>query len=183
MKTNYLNQITKIGMLAALFCVLGPITIPMKPIPMTLQPFTLSLITVLLPFSGATTAILIYLLLGAVGLPVFSNYSSGLGHFAGVTGGFLFGFAIFPIAYNLFVKLNLIKNKFWNILIGLALSHATLYLAGSIGMVVWMNINQNSIAGFYTWAKTILVPYYLINVAQSIVVVIIYKVLEKHIKI
>ena len=95
-----------------MFAVLGPMSIKLSPyVPMTLQPLMLSMITLLLPFKAATISIVIYLLLGALGLPVFAGGFSGVGSLAGPTGGFLIGFAFFPIAYNLFTKTKVIENK------------------------------------------------------------------------
>ncbi|MDA4121492.1 MAG: biotin transporter BioY [Thaumarchaeota archaeon] len=79
---------------AALISVASPISIPIGPVPITLQVFLVFLALALLgPWYG-TLSMLIYLLLGATGIPVFAGLSSGVGVLLGPTGGYLFGFAL-----------------------------------------------------------------------------------------
>ena len=61
--------------------------------------FALFLALLTLGGKGATVSVLVYLALGAVGLPVFSGFRGGFGTLLGVTGGFLWGFAFGSILY------------------------------------------------------------------------------------
>ncbi len=78
---------------AALLCVGAWIAVPFSP-PITLQTFVLFCVCLLFPGKKAIAAVVLYLLLGAVGLPVFSGFSGGIGMLFGPTGGFLFGFLL-----------------------------------------------------------------------------------------
>ncbi|MCL1945195.1 MAG: biotin transporter BioY [Firmicutes bacterium] len=84
------------------------------PIPTTPIPINLALITVLLsgcilgPLWG-TTSIVVYILLGLIGLPIYSNFGSGIGHLLGATGGFLF--AYIPAALIASLGSNQIRNN------------------------------------------------------------------------
>ncbi len=90
-----IQDITQIGLLTAAIVILAQITIPMPAgVPMTLQTFIIPLVGILLGARKGTLASLIYLLLGAVGLPVFAGFSGGLGILFGITGGFLLSFPI-----------------------------------------------------------------------------------------
>ena len=92
-QTNTLTttDITFIAMFAALMAVCSWISIPAT-VPFTLQTFAVFLTTGLLGGRRSTIAVVLYILLGAVGLPVFSGFTGGIGHLLGPTGGYIFGF-------------------------------------------------------------------------------------------
>lgn len=79
---------------AALTALCAQLNVPMTPVPMTLQTFAVLLAGATLgPWRG-TAAVLLYLALGAAGLPVLSDGASGLRPFAGPTAGYLFAFPV-----------------------------------------------------------------------------------------
>lgn len=80
------------ALFAALMAVCAWISLPLGNIVFTLQSFAVYLALLTLGGGRGTAAILVYLLLGAVGLPVFSGFRGGLGALFGITGGYLFGF-------------------------------------------------------------------------------------------
>lgn len=81
------------GMFAAVLAVLSQIAIPMPSgVPITLQTFAVALTGFVLGWKMGTAAVLIYVLIGALGVPVFSGFGAGVGVLFGKTGGFLFGF-------------------------------------------------------------------------------------------
>jgi len=77
---------------AALVSVGAAISIPVGPVPVTLQLLVLAVIVLLLSPGEAFAATALYVALGAIGLPVFSGASGGVGVLLGPTGGFLLGF-------------------------------------------------------------------------------------------
>lgn len=93
MKKTNTKTIVLIGMFAALLAVLSQISIPMPSgVPVTLQTFAVALTGFVLGWKYGIAATGIYILIGAVGMPVFSNFSGGLGILFGKTGGFIWGF-------------------------------------------------------------------------------------------
>ena len=82
---------------AALIAVCAWITVPTV-VPFTLQTFAIFLAVGVLGGKLASAAVGVYLLLGAVGLPVFSGFSGGIGRLAGATGGYLVGFLLLTLA-------------------------------------------------------------------------------------
>ncbi len=94
---------------AALFAALLPIcawiSLPIADIAFTLQTFGIFLALFTLGGKWGCAAILVYLLLGCVGLPVFAGFQGGIGILAGVTGGFLWGFLACGLIYWAFEKL------------------------------------------------------------------------------
>ena len=86
---------TSIGLFAALLAVLSQIQIPMPSgVPVTMQTFAVALIGFTLGWKDGLLTMLIYLLLGGVGLPVFAGFHGGIGSLAGPSGGFLWGFLL-----------------------------------------------------------------------------------------
>lgn len=77
------------------------VPLPISPVPIVLQNFFVLLAALLLGWKWAALSVLLYLLLGAVGLPVFSAARGGLGHFFGPTGGYLLGFLLSAIVTGL----------------------------------------------------------------------------------
>lgn len=92
-KTLTTQEITMIGMFTAVLAVLSILQIPMPSgVPITLQTFAVSLCGYVLGRKKGTLCVILYLLLGAVGLPVFTGMTAGIDKFFGFTGGFLYGF-------------------------------------------------------------------------------------------
>ena len=88
------------SLFAALLAVCSWISIPISDIGMTMQTFGIFLALLLLGGKWGSVSIAIYLLLGAVGLPVFSGFRGGVGCLLEVTGGFLWGFLVSGLVYR-----------------------------------------------------------------------------------
>lgn len=80
------------GLVAAIMTVLGPVAITAGTVPVTLQIFPVVLAALLLPAEWAAGAMAVYVMLGAIGVPVYAHGTAGLGQLLGPTGGFLIGF-------------------------------------------------------------------------------------------
>ena len=87
-----LAQLCRIAIMAALLCVASPWSIPVGPIPISLATFVVYLIGIVLGWLDGTIAVAVYLLLGAIGLPVFSGGAGGFQKLIGATGGYLIGY-------------------------------------------------------------------------------------------
>ncbi len=93
------------GLFAAVIAVMAQISIPMPlGVPMTMQTFAITLAAVVLGSKLSAIATLVYLLLGAVGVPVLANFSGGIDKFVGPTGGFLISFPIMAYIIGLGVE-------------------------------------------------------------------------------
>lgn len=88
------SSLTRCGLCVALLAVASSISIPLGPIPFTLQTLVLAMFPAALGGRDAVIAVGIYLLLGAIGLPVFSGFSGGIASLVGPSGGFLWGFFV-----------------------------------------------------------------------------------------
>lgn len=113
------------AMFAVLMAVCSWISIPTA-VPFTLQTFAVFCAVSMLGGKRGFFAILVYMLLGAVGIPVFSGFKSGLGVLLGATGGYLVGFLIIPLLCLLTEKI-ISENVIVQIIamiVGLALCYA-----------------------------------------------------------
>lgn len=87
-----LQKMTMTALMTAVICILAPLSIPIGPVPISFTALAIYLSLYLLGWKLGTVSCLIYILLGAVGLPVFSGFSGGIGKLLGPTGGYIIGF-------------------------------------------------------------------------------------------
>ncbi len=104
------RRLTLCAVMAAVMCVLAPISIPIGPISITGGTLAIYLTAYLLGGVWGTAATLVYLLVGMVGLPVFSNYMGGISRLAGPTGGYLVGYLPMMLLAGSIVQLTLRKS-------------------------------------------------------------------------
>jgi len=99
------RELCYIALFTALIAALSQISIPMPiGLPMTLQTFIIPLAGVILGAKLGILSVIAYILLGVVGLPVFSGGGSGFGWLFGPTGGFLIGFPFYALCAGLGAK-------------------------------------------------------------------------------
>ncbi len=96
MKRPNINKLVLTAMMTSVIAVLSQIAIPLPSgVPVTLQTLAVALSGYILGGGLAALSVVIYIMLGAAGLPVFANFKAGLGALFGVTGGFIWGFIAF----------------------------------------------------------------------------------------
>lgn len=93
------RNMAQCALFAALLCVCAWIAVPMGELSITLQTFGVALTLGLLGGKRGSIAIFVYLLLGAVGCPVFSGFQGGVGQLLGTTGGYILGFLVWGLCY------------------------------------------------------------------------------------
>jgi len=138
-KQNTQSQIIKsllvIFLGSVILAISAKIKIPFYPVPMTMQTFVVLFLGVSFGYKIALSTVVLYLLEGIVGLPVFSNSPEkgvGLVYFTGPTMGYLIGFLLACFCAS-FTKLN---DNYFIIFIKLTLSVSTIYIMG----ILWLGI-------------------------------------------
>jgi len=92
-KPKKIREMALVGIFVAMICVVSQIVIPMPSgVPITLQILMIAFLGYFFNFKKAIISILLYILIGFVGLPVFSGFQGGFGVLFGPTGGFIWGF-------------------------------------------------------------------------------------------
>ncbi len=131
MKTTTTYKMVAAALMAALTCILGPMSlaIPISPVPISLTNLVIYLSVYLLGMKLGTVSYLVYLLLGLVGLPVFSGFTGGAGKLLGPTGGYLIGFIFMALLCGWSIQYG---RKWFIIFGGMVLGTAVAYLFGTI---------------------------------------------------
>ena len=88
------RSIAFVALTIALMAVGAWVTVPLGPVPFTLQIFVFTFALVMLEPKLAFASVVGYIALGAIGVPVFSGMRGGIGVLAGPTGGFLWGYIV-----------------------------------------------------------------------------------------
>ncbi|MBA4688740.1 MAG: biotin transporter BioY [Candidatus Galacturonibacter soehngenii] len=166
-------QMALIGIMTAVTCILGPLSIPIpfSPVPISFTNLVIYITAFILGWKKGTLSYLIYLLLGLVGLPIFSNFSGGPGKLLGPTGGYLIGFILMAFISGLFIERFYGKINMY--ILGLVLASAANYLLGTTWLSYQLDIT------FYQ-ALTIGVLPYLIADAIKIAIAIIIGPMIRH---
>jgi biotin transport system substrate-specific component len=105
-KRTNLTTITQIALFSALLCIISPFAIvfPFSPVPVSLSTLMLYLSVYILGMRNAVISCGIYLLIGSVGIPVFSGFTGGIGKVLGPTGGYLIGYLFLVFISGWFVE-------------------------------------------------------------------------------
>lgn len=129
-------QLCMAAFMAAVMCILAPMSIPIGDIPVSLATFVVCLSAYLLGPKLGTLSCVVYLLLGLAGLPVFSGYSAGVAKLTGPTGGYLIGYLFLAFISGTFIR----KSSYaagWSAA-GMIIGSAVMYLLGTAWYVVLM---------------------------------------------
>lgn len=123
------------------------ISIPVFDTAITLQSFALVLAMLLLGGKWATATVTVYLMLGAVGVPVFSGFRGGFGVLLGPTGGYLWGFLVSALVYWAFSALCGEKWRLAGIILAMVACYGCgigwyylAYAQGSMGLILLWHV-------------------------------------------
>lgn len=163
---------------AALSCALAPLSVPIASlVPISLSTFSVMLSGVLLGGRLSMISQAVYLLLGALGLPVFAGYTAGLGHLLGPTGGYLIGYL--PLAflcgalYANFGKYQTGAKKYLALVFSMLAGTAVLYLFGT----AWFCIVTHT--GVLAALMSCVVPFLFGDLVKIFAVALLTPSLEK----
>lgn len=135
------KQMVLIALMTAVTCVLGPLSIPLpfSPVPISLTNFAIFLAIFILGMKNGTISFIIYLLLGAVGVPVFSSFRGGLQVLAGPTGGYLIGFIFLALIMGF--ALDHFDRKLVPTIIGMIIGMAVCYAFGTVWLARLLSLS------------------------------------------
>lgn len=132
-----IQKLTTCALMCALMCILAPLSIPIGPIPISLTILIICISIFVIGTKGTVISYLVYLLLGAFGLPVFSGYQGGLGKLAGPTGGYLIGFIFLALISGIFFEKTQ-GSIIWTV-VGMILGIAVDYALGTVWFMYQMD--------------------------------------------
>ncbi len=168
-----------IAVSAVLIAICSWITIP-APVPFTLQTFAVFVVTALIGWKRGTFAVLLYVLLGIIGLPVFAGFTGGFGVIAGPLGGYILGFIGLPLMYGFITSI--FGKKTPSMAAGLAAGELVVYIVGTI----WFVIAYSSTKGAVTVMQALgwcVFPFILPDAVKLAVALFIAKRVQKSIRL
>ncbi len=126
------REMALVGLMTAVICVIAPfsLAIPISPVPISLGVLAIYFVITVLGMKLGTFSVLLYILLGLVGLPVFTNFSGGAGKLLGPTGGYIIGYIFLSLIYGFFLA-KWQDHIPMNIL-GMLMGTAVCYLFGTV---------------------------------------------------
>lgn len=174
-------DMTYIAVAAVLIAICSWISIPAV-VPFTLQTFAIFLSVLVLGGRRGTITVLLYLLLGLIGVPVFAGFSAGPHVLFGTTGGYLIGFILSALIIwlmeSLFLKKLSGKPAVIVQVISIALGMFAYYLVGTIWfMMVYMR--STGPIGLATVLGWCVIPFLLPDIAKSALALILANMLRK----
>ena len=173
------QRMCRIALMAALICVAAPLAIPVGAVPITLATFAVYLAGFCLgPWEG-TAAVAIYLLLGAVGVPVFSGFRGGVSALVGSTGGYLVGFIV--SALLMWALTGFARRNRWTLAVALAVSLLACYAFGTVWFVV-VSVRAGKAMTFGTALSFCVLPYILPDAAKIWLAYFLSKRLKRFVK-
>jgi biotin transport system substrate-specific component len=164
------------ALFAAVLCVVSPFSIPLpfSPVPLSLATLAIYLAASVMNWKTGTLSVILYVLIGLVGVPVFSKFGAGVQQIVGPTGGFIVGYI--PMALAIGLMVDRLDPKKWVYPVSMVIGTVILYACGT----VWFMI---SLDATLTKALTACaIPFLPGDAAKIVVASIIAPILRKALK-
>lgn len=172
-------DITYIGMFAALMAVCSWICIPFT-VPITLQTFGVFLTISLLGGRKGTISILVYILSGAIGLPVFSGFTGGIGRLLSQTGGYIWGFLLSSLV--IWSITTIFHKTTITMIIAMIIGLLVCYTSGTLWFML-VYIHSGNHISIVSVMSMCIIPFIIPDIIKITLAVVVTKKLKKHISI
>lgn len=174
--SSKIKIMTTVSLSAAIICILGPlsITIPISPVPIAICIFGIYISAYALGSKLGTLAVSLYLLIGLIGIPVFSGFSGGPGKLLGPTGGYLIGYIPLVFISGLFIEK--FENKIYMHVIGIIIGLIICYALGTVWLAYQANLT------FLSALSAGVIPFIPADIVKIILAVIVGVPLRKALK-
>ena len=172
-------DVVYIGLFAAVMAVCSWIAIPLT-VPITLQTFGVCCAVGLLGLKRGTLSVLVYIILGLVGVPVFAGFTSGVGILAGTTGGYIVGFIFTALIVGLMTKF--LGNKLWVYIVSMVLGIAVCYVFGTVWYIVVYNNGNTDAVSIGTVLGWCVTPFIIPDMVKIALASVICTRVKKYVK-
>lgn len=166
------------GAFVALIAICSWISIPLT-IPFTLQTFAVCLTTALLGTKRGTATVLVYIILGLVGVPVFSGFKGGVGVLFGPTGGYIIGFIFTAIIVGIITEK--CGKSYVVLAIAMIIGLAICYVFGTVWFINVYTKSKEPV-GVMTALSWCVFPYLIPDLIKIAIATVLTKRLERFIK-
>lgn len=163
------------SLFSAIIAICSWLTIPAA-VPFTLQTFAIFAALLVLGGKWGTASICVYILLGAVGLPVFSGFKGGIGVLIGVTGGYILGFILSGLVF--WIMEHFLGNSLLTKISAMILGLIICYTAGT----AWFVITYTKNISVFGALKSCVIPFIIPDLLKMSFAVLVSERLKKSIK-
>lgn len=163
-KTN-VREMALIAVMAAVTCVLGPLSVPIGVVPISFTNLAVYLAIYVLGCKRGTISYIVYLLIGLVGVPVFSSFTGGVGKLFGPTGGYLIGFILMALICGWFI--DKFDCKLVPSFVGMVLGTIVCYVFGT----VWLAYQAGM--SFYAALAAGVLPFIIGDLVKMVIAAVI----------
>ncbi|MBQ9898624.1 MAG: biotin transporter BioY [Ruminococcus sp.] len=162
------RELVLTSLFAVLIAVCSWISVPTE-VPFTLQTFAIFLTLLVLGGRCGTFAVLVYLLIGAVGVPVFAGFTGGIGIITGTTGGYMLGFILIGLIY--WGAAALLGERLWVQITALIIGLALCYAFGTAWFIhIYAKTADVTLAQALKWCVTPFIPFDLLKMAAAFII-------------
>jgi len=172
------KDIVLISLSAALMAICSWISVPFT-VPVTLQTFAVFTTVGLLGMKRGTLAVLMYILLGAIGLPVFAGFTGGFGILIGITGGYIIGFIFSALVVGFITKI--FGKKTPVLVFSMIAGLLVCYLFGTTWFMYIYAQNSGAV-GLTTVLSWCVIPFIIPDAAKIALAVIVVNRVSKYVK-
>ena len=167
------------GLFTAIICVFSVITITIGPVPITLSLFAVFLSAVMLGWKKGCLAVLVYILCGAIGLPVFSGLKGGISILFGPTGGYIIGYIFIALIVGLTAERAKKLSAAKKYALTFAASFTALLICYAFGTAQYIFITKNPLN--YALAACVY-PFVAFDIIKIIIAVLLGFIIKSRIK-
>ena len=173
------RNISFMALSVALMAVCSWISLPLT-VPVTLQTFAVFTAAGLLGIKRGTAAVAVYIMLGAIGLPVFAGFAGGLGVLFGSTGGYIIGFVFSALVVGLITKI--FGRETIALVISMTAGLLVCYIFGT-AWFMYVYTQKSGAVALTTVLGWCVIPFIIPDIAKIVLAVIVVKRVSKHIKL
>ena len=164
-----------IGIFAVVIAICSWISIPAV-VPFTLQTFAVFLSVTVLGGKRGTLSVLVYILLGAIGVPVFAGFSGGLGALMDAAGGYIIGFLF--TALIMWAAESLLGRKLWVQALSMVLGLAACYAVGT-AWFMFVYFRNTGAVGLMTVLGWCVLPFIIPDLGKVVLALMLGNTLKK----
>ena len=168
------KEMSMVAIFPAMMAATAGISIPLGSLPpVSLQTVFVFLSALLLGPRLGSLSMIIYIVMGIIGLPVFSGYHGGLDVLTGQSGGFVIGFVISAYFIGIMKNINILNKKRLYIFVLLLFGNAIIYMSGA-SYIAYL-LNTNVLLTLATFS-----PYIIGDLLKILVVLYVHSRIRKH---
>ena len=175
--TSKIKDMTLIGLMSAIICIMAPFSVilPVSPVPISLGTLAIYFAIMVLGRRLGFFSVLLYILLGLIGLPVFTGFTGGVGKILGPTGGYIIGYLFMALICGFFTDRWF--GKFFPNFAGMLLGTAVCYGFGTVWFIFQSNMSLSAAFG------SAVLPFLPGDLVKMLIAIFIGRQVQKRLKL